>query len=197
MRACILTSPRERWKGGELVKLTHTKAINVSCDILGALCPLPYSEKIKSDIGLMKAHRELISYIAPSRGEEDMDLLSESDLISLCTVFAEIAQLQSEILEASLQKKAPAGLKVTLKDEYLVQACTIKIDGLEYTDQEDGYRLGYLRRKHPLMSNVCQIISEGHSEDFFGSWTAREDVCDKEEHSFNPDKDWRIIFDIP
>jgi hypothetical protein len=175
MRAAIITSPLQQWKNGELVSMTHSKAINVSCDILKCFTSSACADDIKRQISEMKGRRELISYIAPSRGDADIELLNESDLIALCTRFSEIAQLQSEVMEASLHKKSPDPSTLVFKEVYFRQACTAVCENSEYTDREDVYRLNYLRRKHPMMTNVCHIISEGHSEDFFGSWLPNDD----------------------
>jgi hypothetical protein len=197
MRAAILTSPKQLWNNGELVGMTHSKAINVSCDILKCLTSSSYADGIKGQIAEMKGRRELISYIAPSRGDGDIELLSDPGLIALCTLFSEIAQLQSEVLETSLHKKAPDKSTLVFKREFFHIACTAVCEDSEYVDHEDAYRLDYLRRKHPLMTNLYHIISEGHSEDFFGSWLPKDEDADESESTFNPDKDWQIIFDIP
>jgi hypothetical protein len=36
-------------------------------------------------------------------------------------------------------------------------------------------------------------MSEGHVEVFFGSWRPEEESP----NTFNPDDDWRILFDVP
>lgn len=197
MRSAILTSPSQRWSNGELVSITHSKAINVSCDILKCFTSFAYAKGIKTQIAEMKGRRELISYIAPSRGDGDIKLLSDPDLIALCTRFSEIAQLQSEVLETSLHKKTPDKSTLVFKEEFFHQACTAVCEDSEYVDHEDAYRLDYLRRKHPMMTNVCHIIPEGHSEDFFGSWLPKDEVESKSDSAFDPDKDWNVIFDIP
>lgn len=69
-----------------------------------------------------------------------------------------------------------------------------EFDGNTFWDREDEYRLDYLRRKYPLPTNIQHIMSEGHVEDFFGSWCAKEETDDD---IFNPDDNWQIIFDVP
>ncbi len=49
------------------------------------------------------------------------------------------------------------------------------------------------RRKYPLPTNIQHIMSEGHVEDFFGSWCAEEETDDD---IFDPDENWYIIFDV-
>jgi hypothetical protein len=41
------------------------------------------------------------------------------------------------------------------------------------------------------------MMSEGHVEDFFGSWCNNENKRDQKDGDFNPDENWGIIFDVP
>jgi hypothetical protein len=99
--------------------------------------------------------------------------------------------MQSELLEASVLKNAKGTF--TLSSESIERICNIEIEGIHFYDKEDRYRMGYLQRKHPLPTNILHIMSEGHVEDFFGSWCAK----DEGEGQFNPDVNWGIIFDVP
>lgn len=74
-------------------------------------------------------------------------------------------------------------------------ACCHQIDGTAECDKEDWYRLDYLRRKCPRPTNIYQMISEGHVEDFFGSWLPDKDATGDD--LFNPDENWRILFALP
>jgi hypothetical protein len=62
---------------------------------------------------------------------------------------------------------------------------------------KDGYRLYYIQRKHPVPTNLLHMMSEGHVEDFFGSWCNNENKRDQKDGDFNPDENWGIIFDVP
>jgi hypothetical protein len=41
------------------------------------------------------------------------------------------------------------------------------------------------------------ILSEGHVEDFLGSWLPKNDEDIDNMDVFNPDNNWRVIFDVP
>ena len=64
---------------------------------------------------------------------------------------------------------------------------------ISFFDREDWHRIGYLARKHPAPLNILHMMSDGHVEDFFGSWCGEDD----DPAAFNPDNDWRILFDVP
>jgi len=188
LRSLLLTSPHAPWNDGKLLFTTHTKTINVATDIIGQ-----YDNKVasraKKHIIHLKAFRELISYRAPSSG--DSFPRADIDVIDLCRLFAEIAQLQSELIEASILRSVTG--KFSLKSQAIDRICKVNIDGITFYDQEDHYRMDYLRRKYPLPTNILHIMSEGHVEDFFGSWCPK----DEEEDQFDPDGNWRILFDVP
>lgn len=188
LRAILLTNPQVKWNGGEILQTTHTKTINIACDVL-AHFNKDLSIKVKSSTIHLKAFRELISYRAPSSGDnfEKPDF----DVNKYCRLFLEVAQLQSELLEASIEKHAHASYE--LDQNFTQRVYAVEIEGIHFHDKEDWYRIGYLARKHPAPTNVLHMMSEGHVEDFFGSW------CNEEEtpNAFNPDDDWRILFDVP
>lgn len=188
LRSILLTNPRVPWNDGALLSSTHTKTINVAVDILSQF-DKKVAAQAKKHIVHLKAFRELISYRAPSSG--DSFPKADVDVIAICRLFAEVAQLQSELIEASVLKNAVGSF--SLKAEAIDRICNIEIDGIEFYDEEDYYRMDYLRRKYPLPTNILHIMSEGHVEDFFGSWRSK----DEGEDQFNPDNAWRILFDVP
>jgi hypothetical protein len=143
----------------------------------------------------LKAYRELISYRAPSTGDSFPKAEFDLDLRALCQLLSEMAQAQSELLEVSILKNAKG--TYTFLDEYIRQACHTDIDGHSFWDTEDQYRLDYLRRKHPWPTNIMHIMSEGHVEDFFGAWLPKDNNEDENKDIFNPDENWRVIFDVP
>lgn len=188
LRAIAFTSPNVAWNDGELLMMTHSKTINVSCDEISQF-NRELSGRVKQAVLHLKAFRELISYRAPSSG--DRFPKPDFDIFEYSRCFLEVAQLQSELLEASIEKNVTESYD--LQDEVLSHVTDIDMDGIHFHDQEDWYRLGYLARKHPRPANILHIMSEGHVEDFFGSWCAD----DENEKSFDPDEDWRILFDVP
>ncbi|MBI2386969.1 MAG: hypothetical protein HYV14_13335 [Elusimicrobia bacterium] len=188
LRSILLTNPSIPWDNGGLLLTTHTKTINIASDIF-AQFNRKLAGKTKQHITHLKAYRELISYRAPSSG--DSFPKADIDVIDMCRLFAEIAQLQSELIETSFLKNASG--KFFLKADVIDQICDVEIDGFTFYDKEDHYRMDYLRRKHPLPTNIMHIMSEGHVEDFFGSWRSK----DEEAGEFDPDADWGILFDVP
>lgn len=188
LRAIAITNPNVAWNGGELLQMTHSKTINVACDEL-AQFNRELARDVKSAVLHLKAFRELISYRAPSCGDKFPK--PDFDTYEYSRCFLEVAQLQSELLEASLRKNAKE--QFDLKGEFLSHITDVEIEGIRFHDSEDYYRLDYLVRKHPRPANIQHIMSEGHVEDFFGSWCAEEESPG----AFDPDADWQILFDVP
>jgi hypothetical protein len=191
LRALIFVSPNYSWDNGELIKMNHRKMINIASDILSKL-DSTFAEKLEKDLLRLKAYREFISYRAPSSGEKALSKKNVFDIVDLCRMFVELAQLHSEIIESSFLKNAKG--EFDFVEELMRHAFEAKIDGNHFFDEEDWYRLGYIIRKHPMPVNILQMMSEGHVEDFFGSWCAD---TEGNEDVFNPDENCGIIFDVP
>lgn len=188
MRAILLTLPSQKWADGMLMQTTHSKTIQAVTMVVTQL-DNGMGQELLAGIANLKALREYISYRGPSNGGSEKGPLFDS--LVWCRFLLEIAQLQSELLESSVLKKSKSGY--ALKSEYITKICSCKIDGVEFLDDEDMYRMGYLKRKHPLPTNILHMMSEGHVEDFFGSWCAEK----PEDGMFDPDDNWRILFDVP
>jgi hypothetical protein len=171
LRAILFTSPQVKWNDGEILQTTHTKTINIACDVL-AHYNKDLSSRVKSSTLHLKAFRELISYRAPSSGDhfEKPDF----DVYRYCRLFLEIAQLQSELLEASIEKHVSESFE--LRTDFMQHVYDVEIDGIHFHDGEDKYRIGYLARKHPAPANILHLMSEGHVENFFGSWCPEDDT---------------------
>ncbi|MCW5599960.1 MAG: hypothetical protein KIT59_12775 [Nitrosomonas sp.] len=189
LRGIVYTLPEVQWDNGKLVEISHNKAINLAFDHIAQ-----FNKKVSSELKeatlRAKAFRELISYRSPSSGDNSIQDFYQLEPIA--TLLAEIAQFNSELLEVSI-------LKNTSKDtfrflqEYIDDLASATIEGVHFFDTEDSYRLDYLRRKYPLPPNILHVMTEGHVEDFFGAWCAKDPIDD----AFDPDKDWQLIFDIP
>lgn len=196
LKSLVLVLPEQKWNKGDLIKQSHKKTIDVACHEISKIAPewIKSTNKqipVKTQILRIKAFREMISYRAPSNGKRHGDY--DFDAVSLCQVPVEFAQMISEIFEDSLHKYLPKDYKPRLKRELLLPVCKTEIEGFDFFDDEDAYRIDYLFRKYPMPTNILHILSEGHVEDFFGSWC--EDA--PEDGSFNPDSNWRILFDVP
>jgi hypothetical protein len=189
LRAVCYTLPEHDWKDGQLIQISHGAAIDGALEHLRRF-DKTVADAAEAEIRELKAERELISYRAPSSGD---DQISEKNrFLSLCMLLAEVAQFNSELFEFSLLKHAnPAHFR--LLSEYAEKIASVEIDGHYFGDNEDAYRLGYLARKQPHPVNMQHFMKEGHVDDFFGAWVAKED----NDELFNPDDMQCIIFDIP
>ena len=188
LRAIAITSPNVAWNSSELLQMTHSKTINVACAEI-AHFNQELAGHVKAAVLHLKAFRELISYRAPSSGDKFPK--PDFDIYEYSRFFLEIAQLQSELLEASIERNVKESFE--LKSDMMSHVTDVEIEGINFHDNEDWYRIGYLARKHPSPTNILHIMSEGHVEDFFGSWCAAED----KPGAFDPNLDWQILFDVP
>jgi hypothetical protein len=189
MRAIVFTLPEQEWNDGKIITLSHTKILNLATDHM-AKFDTKVAQNIKKLSLKLRAARELISYWHPSSG--DSNLQREDGIESIATLLSEVAQFNSEILERSILKWASEESFVFLQS-YIDKLTTVRLHGLNFFDQEDAYRMGYLQRKYPAPPNILHIMTEGHVEDFFGAWVPE----DANAGGFNPDMNWRIIFDVP
>jgi hypothetical protein len=189
LRAVCYTLPEHDWRDGNLIQISHVTAIEGTLEHLRRF-DKTVADSAEKEIRELKAERELISYRAPSSGD---DRVSEKNrYLSLCILLAEVAQFNSELFESSLLKHAnPSHFR--LLSEYAERISSFEIDGHYFGDIEDAYRLDYLARKQPYPVNIQHFMKEGHVEDFFGAWVAKEEG----DEFFDPDEMQHIIFDIP
>ena len=189
LRGLIYTIPEVEWNAGELAKISHQKAISIAYDYV-AKFDFDLAKKQIGQTQELKAFRELISYRSPASG--DKNISKNCDVLNLATMLSELAQFNSELLEASVIKNANGSSFVFLKS-YQDQLSQVTIEDIQFFDTEDSYRLDYLSRKYPLPPNILHVMTEGHVEDFFGAWSPP----DNREGCFDPDDNWQLIFDIP
>ncbi|MDO6786334.1 hypothetical protein Q4589_01890 [Cobetia marina] len=189
LRALVYTIPSKSWDEGELISISHSKAINLAFDWL-AKFDTATANKLKSLTLQLKSQREVISYRAPASG--DSILSCSYDLFELLIILAEAAQLNSELLEASVKKNA-SHENFVVEYKHTQQISMLEVEGFTFCDREDSYRLDYIQRKQPYPLNLALTMTEGQVEDFIGSWD------DSEEGGFNAGSpaDWQKIFDIP
>ncbi|MEO8542809.1 MAG: hypothetical protein ABI434_04460, partial [Burkholderiaceae bacterium] len=115
------------------------------------------------------------------------------DLIQYLTLLGEVAQFNSELLEASVSKNAPEA--TFLVDDYEVhQIATIEIEGVVFSDDQDYHRLGYLQRKQLRPLNLALFMTSGQTDDFFGAW--KGDKYQGMTFSNGRPSEWQAIFDI-
>ncbi len=189
LRAVCYTLPEHEWNDGQLITIPHSKAIDGALEHLRRF-DRAVADTIEAEIRELKAERELISYRAPSSGDDQVS--GKNQLFSLCTLLAEVTQFNSELFEFSLLKHADRA-NFRLLSEYAKRIASIEIDGHHFSDREDAYRLEFLARKQPYPVNLKSFMKEGHVDDFFGAWVAGGGANE----FFNPDEMQNIIFDIP
>jgi hypothetical protein len=188
LRAIVFTLPEQEWNDGKIITLSHSKILNLATDHI-AQFDQKMAECIKQDVLNLRAARELISYWHPSSGDQN---LQAQDDVKISVILCEVSQFNSEILERSILKNADRG-SLEFLEPYIEKLSQIRLHGYEFFDREDAYRLGYLQRKYPAPPNIQHIMTEGHVEDFFGAWVTKEE----DSSGFDPDEDWRIIFNVP
>ena len=184
-RAVAFTNP---WvNGDDLFTMTHEKTINVVCDHI-----IKYDKEkgayIKDFINKAKSFRELYSYRLPTKGIQHFKQ-SFSEVVEICTVLAELAQLQSAVLERTFNKNGNGHFELDID----IMSKAFYYNDISIFDEEDFYRVNYLARKNPRPLSIINTMTEGWVEDYFGGWCADEDL----DMSYNPDQNWRIIFNVP
>jgi hypothetical protein len=189
LRALVYTIPGEKWSDGELMKISHPKAINVSFDWI-AKFDKDTAQRLKRLTQQLKAQREVISYKVPASGDSILD--TEYDLYELLIILAEMAQLNSELLEVSVLKNASPE-NFIMNYEHMTQIAQYEIEGYSFTDREGGHRLEYIRRKQPHPLNLALTMTEGQTEDFIGAWDGEE----KGMFNNGSPANWQKIFDVP
>lgn len=189
LRAVCYTLPENEWKDGRLIEISHGKAISDALEHLGRFNKI-FADLAGIEIRELKAERELISYRAPSSGDDQ--ITEKNKFFSLCRLLGEVAQFNSELFEISIHKNADPACFHILPD-YITKIASVEIDGYYFGDREDAYRLDFLARKNPYPMNIQFYMTQGHVEDFFGAWIPDEESDDL----FNPDEMQSIIYDIP
>lgn len=194
VRAIVYMLPEVEWDDGKLVSISHHKAIELAFDHISNF-DKKTSDDLKKYCLKVKAYRELLSYRSPSSGDRNIGSINEIE--SIATLLCEVAQFSSELLETSILKHADEKDFIFSKAVF-EKLYSCRIEGELFLDNEDWYRLDYIKRKYPVAPNILHIITEGHSEDFFGAWISNDDDDgDGDRDVFDPDRGWRIIFDIP
>ncbi|WP_152555630.1 hypothetical protein [Methylomarinum vadi] len=189
IRAVVLMLPEQAWNNGRIITLGHEKVLNIVIAHIVEFDP-NFASFVKNNVQSLRASRELISYRAPSSGDEAIPDIKE--FLGMCSFLAELAQLDSELIESSINKNADPNAFVILP-EYMCELANVSLGPHTFGDTEDAYRLDYFRRKQPHMLNIRFLMREGHVDDFFGAWSDPEET----EGAFDPDEMNGVIFDIP
>jgi hypothetical protein len=189
LRAVCFSLPEPVWNNGNLFLIGHEKAISITLSYLMEI-DKNVGDSAEREIRELKAERELISYRAPSSGDDQIRVTTR--FLPLCTLLAELAQFNSELFESSLKKHGNPN-EFQFLPEYGENISDVAVDGHFFGDPEDGYRLTYLVQNHPCPANLMHLMTEGHVDDFFKAWAS----TDKVDGVFDPHEMNSIIFDIP
>lgn len=189
LRSVLFNVPEADWNEGRLIQLSHKRVGSFGFDHLRYL-DKDWAKQLISKFQRLRHERELISYWHPSSGDSEFQPFD--DMIELSTSLAEIAQLNSELLEASLTKYSEEKTWKFL-DSYVEQVSQVELVGDVHVDWNDMHRLDYLSRKWPRPTSLQHTITEGHVDDFFGAWCP-EGAANAGD--FDPDTDIRLIFDF-
>lgn len=192
-RAYIVILPSEDWNDGDIIAYTHDKIINVTCDSLRTINQ-QRAEEFRNKIYKLKAIRELFSYKFPSNGMkhiEKEELMELDEILNYCGLLCELAQLNSEFLEASFLKHVK-NTSFEMIDEVFwnITQYEDKKSRIFFVDDNDYYRLGQWTRTLEPTNIIC-AMRQGLVDDFYEFW---EDGAESD-NSFVPNP--RIVFDVP
>ena len=188
-----------------LIEITHSKVLNVAPDIISHL-NANISSRIKKTLLSLRNERELFSYVFPANGMTDSPDLNE--IVSICGFLVELAELTGRRIQSFFEKhflsseslRTEASLTWQVVDSDILskiythdRKSVNPQEKITWVDQEDWYRVNYIKRKIKYPCSILFTMTEGMAEDFFGAWL-NEEIDD---YDFNPDINRSIIFPIP
>ena len=189
-RAFMLTVPFIKWRDAALLKFSHDKTRNVAVNELVTIDAI-LAKSLATMMMAARTRRELFSYSFPANGPESIgkvQKVSLSDATSMAQLLCEVAQLNSEALEAALDELQPS---LPYDSDCVEKYGVYKThDGIEIIDREDLYRLDQLFRREPHPRNIWSQTREGFVDDFAGAWGAGEG----NDNDFDSDRGVTFIF---
>ena len=205
-RAFFCASPFAQKKLEYIAAPTHTKVLKEVPDLIKKHVDREIGEKIELLLNYLRNQRELFSYKFPASGIRDQVRFDET--VDMCGLLAELTELSSYKIQEVYEKRIINNTPHETEKEYdwmslnqdmlekLYNFDTVNIFGekISLIDDEDCYRVGYINRKVKHPSSIMFTMTEGMTEDFFGSWY---DFENSDDDSFNPDANWNRIFPIP
>lgn len=199
-RALLLSDPSVDWKNGKLIGLSHRKIITQTYESL-RIISTEVGEKVKLILEEAKGLRELFSYRFPANGisgiTKQSTVIEYEDILKVCRLLSEVAQFNSEIFQASMEKNIEESIEIVtsdLNDGYVYKGYMKSFDINEpdsVFDKEDYYRLQYFMRKKLDPVNIYWTAREGLVEDFFGAWSPDEEP--ESEDYFDADQNWSLL----
>jgi plasmid maintenance system killer protein len=191
-RAFLYTVPDLIWKGQSTIEATHNSILNSTSNNMRRLIP-DFPNSYTKRLRMAQAQREIFSYRFPASGPaffENWSPVTVQEAIHMCSLLAEVAQLNSECLSSSLNKNAPGPYLIVGGEGF--ELCSM-YEGSDFddVDYDDAYRSTKYAKHGSKPLCLYWTATEGLVEDFFGSWCAEENAP---EYAFNIDQHWRIIF---
>ena len=181
-RAFLFSDITLDWRDGNLRTASHDSIRKTTANALRRLSPRQ-ADDANALILKAKKQRELFSYSFPASGPMAVPggLLQVEDVYRVAGLLCELAETNSECLEAAWKKHSGKVFKV----EWLQVSDLCGYDaGVWMIDGDDHHRLGYLT-KYSGPACLVSIATVGMIEDFFGAWCAPDDEA--EEGCFDPD----------
>lgn len=187
-----------------LMNVTHQKVINIIPDEIKSHLDKDTSKKLSDLLYDLRGERELFSYKFPASGlREDLKL---DETIDMCGIVVELAELASrqiqKVFENKIIYKVDKDNKWSVFDMSVIEELYTystkqpkNFDSISWIDNEDWYRVDYIKRKVKFPVSILFTMTEGMTEDFFGAWYC--DECNENAELFNPDHNWSRIFPIP
>lgn len=204
-RAYLYASPFREISFDDRYDVSHADALDLVSNSIKKLINKEVGKKTESFLNYLKNQRELFSYKFPASGIRDE--VRYDDTVNICGLLAELTELSSYKIQEVYEERIINNSTGEPEKEYewmslnqdilnkLYKYDTVSILGekLKRIDDEDFYRVSYIKRKVKHPSSIMFTMTEGMTEDFFGSWCNFEENDD----SFNPDLNWNRIFPIP
>ncbi|MER8460987.1 hypothetical protein [Mesorhizobium sp. M0522] len=189
-RAYLLTSPHVKWDEHKTVEMTHENILNRTAEYMRALDParrLVWRERLAA----LRDHRELFSYRFPLSGPDliGREVLDPGPVTELACLIAELASINSECFQASLEKHASDELDVPPIPDH-TWSSVYELAGSAAADPLDRERFGKFVRGWKTVSTLEVMAYDGLMEDIYGSWTDADPI---REDAFDPDDYSRLL----
>jgi hypothetical protein len=181
-RAFLFSDITIDWRDGGVRTASHNWIRNTTVNSLRRLSS-DHADNADTLIVKAKKQRELFSYSFPASGQRFVPggLLQIDDVYHVAGLLCELAELNSEVLETAW--KTHSGEVFEVEWGQMSDFCRYDA-GIQMTDGDDHYRLGYLK-KYSGPACLVSIATAGMIDDFLGAWCAPDN--DAEGDSFDPD----------
>lgn len=190
-RAFLFTLPDAEWKGLTSVTMTHQNIVNTTANALRRIDPQAES-RWGDRLRQARSQRTLFSYRFPGRGPKLVgeDLVSVDDAIELARFLSELAQFNTECLEASFRKHGKSKHRLLENADFRL-TMVYEVDGVQLFDNDDRYRMSRFMGRLTQPCPLSLLATDGLLDDFFGGWYAED-----EDAKFSPDDNIDILFDF-